>query len=840
MDRYARRCGSFLSAALRVVLLGLLAGAATASFAQELGGAGTVQGTVKDPTGGVMQAVEVKISNPVSGFARTATTDAMGKFVFRNLPPNPYHISVGAQGFQALDRDVNVRSAVPIDVDLTLALAGATSSVDVVGHAEDLLERDPTAHTDVDQSLIEKLPLEASGGLNGVITLASPGVVADSNGFFHPIGDHAQTQFSIDNQPITDQQSKLYSNQISQDAVQSMEIITGVAPAEYGDKSSLVVHIVTKSGLDQPKPSGSLSFGYGSFKSPTGDFNIGGGSHSVGDFLSISGMRTDRFLDPPELEALHDEGQSFSFFNRFDAHTNAGGAFHLNLQTAKSGFNVPNTYDTASQSQHQDINSFNIAPGYTTVIGSKALFSVNGFVRQDHLTYLPSPNPFEDTPATVSQNRKLTNYGVKADLAYSAGNHNVKFGGTISATKLQEHFTFGITDPTNAAFAGEDGNFNPALAPFDLTTGGTLLVYDQAKTIKEQAVYIQDDIKAGNATFKLGVRVDHYDGLTTDTLVQPRLGASYAVPGSGTVLRASYGRTLETPYNENLLLSAGVGLNGLFGDGQPLPPGKRDQVEIGVQQGVGRWLVFDFGYFKKHTDNGYDFGVLFDTPIAFPVSWDHSKIDGFTGRVNLVEHGGFSAFVVMAHTNAIFSPPGTGGILLEEATGDFRIDHDQKFNSTTNLQYVFDKTHGAWAAFAWRYDSGLVAGSVGSLADALGLTADQQTAIGFNCGGTFATLTRPLTDADCTTSNYGATRLRIPAEGTEDDVSNPPRIAPRHLFDLGIGIDNVLHTDKAKLRLRFSVINLTNRDALYNFLSTFSGTHFVSPRSYQVQAGITF
>jgi len=166
------------------------------------------------PTSGVMQAVDVKISNPLSGFTRTTTTDAAGKYVFRNLPPNPYHISVVAQGFMPLERDVSVRSAVPIDVDLTLALAGGQTSVEVVGHAEDLLERDPTAHTDIDQSLVEKLPIETVGGLNQVITMASPGVVADSNGFFHPVGDHAQTQFSIDNQPVTDQQSRVYSNQI--------------------------------------------------------------------------------------------------------------------------------------------------------------------------------------------------------------------------------------------------------------------------------------------------------------------------------------------------------------------------------------------------------------------------------------------------------------------------------------------------------------------------------------------------------------------------------------------------------------------------------------------------
>jgi hypothetical protein len=812
----------------------------TDASAQGLG-AGALQGIVKDPTGGIMQAVSVRVSNVVSGFTRTVMTDAAGRYMFNNLPPNPYHLTVEAQGFQTLERDVEVRVGGPMTVDITLALAGAVTSVDVVGHAEDLLERDPTAHTDIDQSQIARMPLESSaGGLNRVVTLASPGVVADSNGFFHPVGDHAQTQFSIDNQPITDQQSRLYSNQISQDAVQSIEIITGVAPAEYGDKSSLVVHIVTKSGLDQSKPTGNASFGYGSFKSPTGDFNLGGGSHTAGNFLSLSGVRTDRFLDPPEFQALHDSGDSVTFFDRFDFHPSATDTLRLNLQAARSGFDVPNTYDQIAQTQHQNITTFNIAPAYSRVIGANTLFTANAFVRRDHLTYIPSADVFDDTPATVSQDRTLTNIGGKADVSITAGNHNIKFGGSIAGTRLHEQFTFGITDSADPAFAGEDGGFDPALVPYDLSNGGSPLAYNQSFTIKQQAAYVQDDIKAGDATFKLGVRLDHYDGLSSATLVQPRLGVSYAVPGTATVLRASYGRTMETPYNENLLLAAGYGLNGLFGAGQAPPPGRRNQGEFGIQQGFGRWVVADFGYFVKRTDNAYDFGVLFNTPIAFPVAWDHSRIDGFTGRVSLVDHGGLSAFVVMAHTNAIYSPPGVGGILLEQPAGDFRIDHDQKFNSTTNLQYVFEKRSGAWAALSWRYDSGLVAGSVASLQDALGLTADQQTAIGFFCGTKTAALGAPLTAADCSATNFGATRIRIPAEGTEDDVTNPSRIAPRHLFDVGLGVDNVLHTDKAKLKVRFSVLNLTNREALYNFLSTFSGTHFVTPRAYQVQVGVTF
>jgi hypothetical protein len=827
-------------AAVTAALLVLVAVTATAT-AQGLGGAGTIQGVINDPTGGVMQAVQVRITNPVSGFSRTVSTDEGGRYSFGNLPPNRYHLTVEAQGFQTLERDVEVRTGVPIVLDLTLELAGATTAVEVVGHAGDLLEHDPTAHTDIDQSLIARLPLEtSSSGLNHIVTRAAPGVVSDSNGFFHPVGDHAQTQFSIDNQPITDQQSRVYSNQISPDAVQSMEVITGVPPAEYGDKSSLVVHIVTRSGLDQPRPSGTASVGYGSFQAPTAAFNLGAGSSRFGNFVSMSGLRTDRFLDPPELEAIHDSGNQLSFFDRLDWRPSAADTVHLNVQAGRSGFDVPNTYDQLAQTQHQDIGTVNIAPGYARVLGSNTLFTANGFIRRDHVKYLPSTDPLNDTPASVSQDRTLTNVGIKSDVSATFGAHNLKFGGTLAATGLHEQFTFAITDPSDAAFADAEGHFNEALAPFDLTSGGSPLAYDQSFTIKQQAAYVQDAITAGGATFNLGLRLDHYGGLVTDTQLQPRLGMSYAVAKSGTVLRASYGRTMETPYNENLLLSAGYKLNGLFGESRPVPPGRRNQVELGVQQGFGGWLVADVGYFNKRTDNGYDFGVLFNTPLAFPVAWDHSRINGFTGRLNLVEHRGFSAFVVMAHTNAIYSPPGVGGILLETPEGDFRIDHDQRFNATTNLQYVFEKRTGAWAALSWRHDSGLVAGAVSTLDDALALTAAQQTAIGFFCGGQFATRDQALTSDTCTPSNYGATRLRIPAAGTADDVANPARLAPRHLLDLGIGADNLLRTDRTRLKIRFSVINMTNVDALYNFLSTFSGTHFVTPRAYEVVVGWAF
>jgi len=111
-----------------------------------------------------------------------------------------------------------------------------------------------------------------------------------------------------------------------------------------------------------------------------------------------------------------------------------------------------------------------------------------------------------------------------------------------------------------------------------------------------------------------------------------------------------------------------------------------------------------------------------------------------------------------------------------------------------------------------------------------GLTADQEFQAGLACNGVRATPTTAL-PVSCPAAGFTSTLVKIPAPGTENDDHNPPRIAPRHLFDLALGHDNVLHGDKYKVSAQLTVINLTNKYALYNFLSTFSGTHYVTPRT---------
>jgi hypothetical protein len=199
-----------------------------------------------DPTGAVVAGAEIEIRNPITGYRQSAKAGADGAFRLQNIPPNSYHLQVKASGFADYDKDIQVRSAVPISLRVPLQLAEAQTVVNVEAFGADILENVPYAHNDMDSALYSKLPTMSPGsGLSDAITLGAPGVVADSNGFFHPLGDHAQVTFSVDGEPISDQQSKQFSTQLPLNAIQSMELITGAPNAEFGDKTSLVVSTVT-------------------------------------------------------------------------------------------------------------------------------------------------------------------------------------------------------------------------------------------------------------------------------------------------------------------------------------------------------------------------------------------------------------------------------------------------------------------------------------------------------------------------------------------------------------------------------------------------------------------
>jgi hypothetical protein len=697
---------------------------------------------------------------------------------------------------------------------------------------------------------------------------------------------------------MTNQQSKVFSNQIPANSIQSIEVISGAPPAEYGGKTSLVIVATTRSGQGITKPTGSVSSSYGSFGSATGGFDLAYGGKKWGNFIEVDGLNTGRFLDPPEFTVFHDKGNEQNLFDRVDYNFTSVDSIHVDLNYSRSWFQTPNSYDNlnvqnvvsggtsasptfgsvGNTDQRSKIGTYNISPTYTRIIGNYSVFNLGAFVRRDNYNYYPSGNPLADLgppnlqTSSISQYRTLTNTAVHSDLSYVKGINNIKIGAQYGQTFLRENDSLGVVDAyynspcldssgnPAAGYAsqllcpyGANPSYLPVLAPYDLTRGGSFYSYFGHTDVKELGLYIEDQIKAGNWLFNLGLREDVYNGLAVANQAEPRVGIAYNIKPTTTVLRISYARTLETPFNENLVLSSNGCTNAVLspllnctpGASGTLAPGYRNEFHAGLQQAFGKWVVFSGEYIWKYTHNAFDFGVLGNTPIFFPIDWHNSKIPGYALRADVPQVHGFSAYLVASSVAARFFPPQSAGAGAAPQTGGqpFRIDHDEKFNQTTHLQYQIGK-RGPWAGGNWRYDSGLVAGAVPYATDTTtpvdlsGLTNDQQAQAGITCNGVKATLTAGF--QSCAPSQYSSSLVSIPAPGTENDDKNPPRTAPRNLFDITVGQDNLFHANRYKLNLDITAINVTNKYALYNFLSTFSGTHYVTPRALTAKITLNF
>ncbi|PYV13036.1 MAG: hypothetical protein DMG21_22080, partial [Acidobacteria bacterium] len=438
----------------------------------------------------------------------------------------------------------------------------------------------------------------------------------------------------------------------------------------------MIIKVTTRSGQGVNPPHGDVTGYYGTFGSSGGGFQLGYGGTSWGNFIGASGLNTSRFLDPPEFTALHDKGNEENVFDRADFKPTTADSIQLNFGYTRSWFQTPNSFDAENasawsglvvsngglgpdgllvgrQDQHSQIKTFNVAPSWTRLIGKNALFTLGGYVRQDRYHYYPSANSFADlTPGlqfqTVGQSRRLTNAGGRADVSYVKGVHNIKVGINYMQTFLTEGDGFGIVDPTfNPVCLNVDGSpntdptltdpanctgplqpnpgFVPLLGCNDLTRTATLPASDGCPSstsglynfpghtdVKELALFFQDEITKGSWHFNLGVRGDLYNGITIRRQVEPRLAAAYNIKRTNTVLRFSYARILESPFNENLIV-ASVGcnypvINALMSITQgypclaaPVRPGTRNEYHAGLEQAFGHYLVVDGEYVWKYT-----------------------------------------------------------------------------------------------------------------------------------------------------------------------------------------------------------------------------------------------
>ena len=823
-----------------------------------------LSGTVVDSSGALIPGAEVALTFSSSGAQRSTSTGAEGGFLFLQLNTGAYKLEVDAPGFAASTRQLTY-SGVPIHLNIALSAEALRTEVMVTATDDDPAE---PAHVDIAPEQIERMTTEsASSPFSSLITMTTPGVSADSNGSFHPLGDHAEVSFVIDGQPITDQQSRTFSTQVSLNALQSVEVREGAPGADVGDKTSMVIVAQTRSGLDQRTPHGSLDFTRGSFATSTASANLAFGSPRFGSFTAIDALNSGRFLDTPETVSLHANGNAENLIERFDFKTSNKTSLQVNTSLSRSWFQTPNTFDQQAleQNQRQTVASFNVAPQVLHVFDSHSFNQTNIWLRQDKIRYRPSSDIFSDTPAYLQQARRLTNTGTRDEFTYNRGRQNAIAGIEFKHTFLAEQFATGLTDPVyNSPCLGTDGTpssdtsatnpsqcsaagmtpnsaFLPGLLSIDLTRGGEIYSFQGSTDIKQFALFGQDLIQFGKFTTNLGLRYDKYNGLARNQGIQPRVGLIYRASPIKSTFHLNYSRVFITPYNENLIVASSSGPGSVSAslgaaDSAILNTGHRNQFNVGFETALSRFSLSG-EYLWKFTYGAYDFNVLLNSPLTFPTQFRKSKIDGALVRLTLNPAHGINGFFTISHERSRLFGPELGGITFSAPYANVaRPDHDEGLAMNLNLRYQFGR-RGPWINSSYRYDGGLVAVAVPNMSAALQLTGDEQQQMGLHCGAVFATVAVPLRSC---VDPVSATRIRIPPPGTENDDRNPPRIAVRNTVDISAGMDNLIHHDNHNLGLRVEVVNLNNTSALYNFLSTFSGTHFLTPRSVSADLRYSF
>jgi len=768
--------------------------------------AGQVRGRILGPDHQPLPGVTVTLANDLTGYSQTATSDKDGGFRFTNVPDNPYHLRADLEGFREAHADVDVRGNIPVERNLDL-VAGFAESTTVTAEKEAvaLETADSSTHTDIDKSLVRRFPAAVASRAFESIVLSAPGFSQDENGRYHFQGGHSQQLLVIDGQPIGDQVGITFSNSLNPAIAEGIEIVTGGTPAEYGEKAYGVINLTTRSALGQPGFHGDVTIGGSRFSTMEGGVAAGWGSSRYGLFVDLDGSQGDRFLDPVSFDNFHNHGTTRRGFLRYDLAPDSSNSLRLTANGGKTDRDVTNlpSQQAAGQDQRVSSKDWNLNLGYQHVIGSSSVFEAQVYGRDNRLQLLPSAG---DTPVTAQQNRSLGNQGVNLSISRAFGDNEIKVGGQWKRFPLRETFSFGITDP--GLNDPEADGFNPNLAPYDLTRGGTPFVFSGAKTGTYGALYAQDTAKLGNLTINAGVRYDHNHLFDTETLVGPRLGLAYYVPATKTVLRASYDRMFITPEYENILLSSSDAAGSLvppevqesrqLGFGRLTNPSeKHNAYTAGLQQGLGANLRLDISYWKRKVDNAADQDQFFNTGIVFPLNFKGGDLSGWNARLDFGPAAGVRGYLSVGHVKAIYDPPFVGGLFLDAGAldsitaGPFVIDHDQDIQEQLGVFWDIPQS-GFWVGVTERYDSGLVT-DAGTIEDVLG---SSDTA-------------------------YAAPYIRF----NED----PQRVKPRTVWNLSLGAR--LRQYGLPFEVQLDLLNAADEKGLYNFQSVFGGTHVIPPRT---------
>jgi hypothetical protein len=758
---------------------------AIGQFAQS--NTGELRLTVLDPSGAPVES-RVELVSESNQFRQILETDAQGTLAAKRLPFGTYHVAVARDGFATFTGLVEVRSALPTDYHVTLNLAPLQAQV-TVGADRTLLDpHQATASQHIGTDVLQQRATALPGRSLPDLVSTQAGWLLEANGILHPRGSEYQTQYVLDGLPLTDNRSPAFASEIDVDDVRSMNILTGGYPAEYGRKLGGVIEVVT-AGEARRGFHGGLAVSAASFGTLSGDVmgEYGWPRTTLG--VSAGLAATNRYLDPPVEENDTNRGTTSHAAVHFERDLTDADRFGVIARRGATRFLVPNerVQQEAGQRQDRDSGESMGQFSFQHIFSAHALGDLRGMAR-DVSSGLWSNAAA--TPIAAQQSRGFRELYLKGTVSAHAGAHEWKMGGDLNAGTVRERFGYQITDP----------------ARFDPDTP-RLFSFEGRQADREQAVFVQDQIRLGAWTVNAGLRWDHYQLVVDERAVSPRLAAAWSWPSRDFVLRASYDRAFQTPAVENLLLASSPAVETINDKVARLPlrSSVGDFYEAAFSKALFGAMRLDVSYFVRAMTNFADDDLLLNTGVSFPIAFHRAEIRGTELKLDMPHWRAVSGSVSYAHTRGVGHLPITGGLLLSDdaatllaSTSRFPVSQDQRHTWRGRMNYQF--APAAWAALEASYGSGLPFEFSGDRAEAIAQYGD-----------------RIVERVDFETG----------------------RVRPWLSLDASVGVV-LMKTPKQSLRLQADVRNLTDRLTVINFAGLFSGTALAPPRSAAVRLRAAF
>jgi len=759
---------------------------AAAQFGQT--NTGELRVTVTDTTGLPLPG-PVEVVSEANEFRQRLDTNGSGLLIIRRLPFGTYRIGVSRDGFTPVADTVDVRSALPTQHHIRMILSAVQTQLTVSADSPLIDPRQTTSAHRIGTDTLQQRTTVLPGRMLPDVVNTQPGWLLEANGILHPRGSEYQTQYVLDGLPMTDNRSPVYAPEPGSDDVHAMTIMTGGYPAEYGRKLGGVIEVVTTTPAHRGFGT-SLSASVGSSDTQSGEAVVEHGGEKTTISLTAGAARTDRYLDPPVEENFTNHGATLNAAVRLERDLSSASRIGIIARHGTAHFLVPNEHIQQEAGQRQDRDSSESAVQFSGqhIFSPSLVGDVRGMVRSVSAGLWSNP---ASTPIVASQDRGFREFYLKGTLTGHAGKHEWKAGADLTTGTVREEFAYTITDAT----------------AFDPDTPSAFNFADRQPD-REQALFVQDQIRAGQWTFNAGLRWDHYRLVVRDDAFSPRLAVAWSWPEQNLVLRGSYDRAFQTPAIENLLIASTDEFERVGAESVrlPVPASRGHFFEGGLSKSFANRVRIDLAVFKRRMNDVADDDLLLNTGVSFPIAFRRAEIDGAEARIDLRQWRRLSASLGYSYLHGVGELPVTGGLFLgEEATSElestdrFPVTQDQRH--TIRGRATYQLSSSGWVAIAGSYGSGL-----------------------------------PFEDFNGT-----------PEEAVEqfghrvvDRVNfDTGRVRPNASLDIAGGV-TLGKSGKHTVRVQAEVRNLTNRFDVINFAGLFSGTAIAAPRSVALRLRYDF